>query len=62
MWSLATYTYVEPMIAMNAIDIRGSFKRTVDNADLNESGESVHRLKKAQRVDQYAGTSPCACV
>ena len=50
------------MIAMNAIAIRGSFKRTVDNADLNASGEYVHRLKKAQRVDQYAGTSPCECV
>ena len=50
------------MIAINVIDIRGSFKRTVDNVDLNESGEYGYRLKKTQRVDQYAGISPCDCV
>ena len=50
MWSLATYTDVEPVIAMDATDIRGSSKRIVDNAGLNESREYVNRLKKAQRV------------
>lgn len=34
---------------MNAIDIRGFSKRTVDNIDLNEGGEDIYRLEKAQR-------------
>lgn len=42
-----THTNVEPVIAIDVIDIRGSFKRTVDNADLNESEEYINRLKKA---------------
>ena len=35
------------MIAMDAIDIRGSSKRIADNAGLSESGEYIYRLKKA---------------
>ena len=58
MWSPATHTDVEPVIAIDATEIRGSSKRTADNAGLSESGEYVHRLKKAQRTGQYAGTSP----
>ena len=50
MWSPATHTDVEPVIAMDATDIRGSSKRTADNIGLNESGEYIHRLKKAQRA------------
>ncbi len=46
------------MIAINATDIRGSSKRTVDNAGLNEGGEGIYRLKKAQREGQYTGTYP----
>ena len=42
-----TYTDVEPIIAIDVINIRGSFKRIADNAGLNESEEYIHRLKKA---------------
>ena len=47
MWSPATYTDVKPIIAINVIDIRGSFKYIVDNIGLNESREYINRLKKA---------------
>ena len=55
MWSP---TDVEPVTAMDATDIQGSSKRTADTAGLNEDGEVVHRLEKARRPGQCAGTSP----
>ena len=47
MWSLRSSTDVKLIIAINAIDIRGSFKRIVDSADLNES-EGIYSLEKAR--------------
>ena len=47
---------------MNVIDIRGFFKRIADNIDLNESEEYVYKLKKTQRIDQYADISLCEYV
>lgn len=54
MWSPTSPTDVKPMTAMDAIDIRGSSKRTADGVDLNEGGEGVYGLKKALRADQCA--------
>ncbi len=54
-------TNVEPVIAMDATDIRGSSKRTADSAGLNKGGEGVHRLEKARRAGQCADISPCGC-
>ncbi|KAK3174026.1 hypothetical protein OEA41_001270 [Lepraria neglecta] len=50
MWSLTSPTKAEPVLAIDATDIRDSSKRTADSAGLNESGR-VHRLKKARRAD-----------
>ena len=47
MWSLATYTDVKPIIAIDVTEIRGFSKRIVDNIDLSESREYIYRLKKA---------------
>ena len=45
-------TDAEPETTIGVINIRGSFKRTADSAGLNEIGEGIHRLKKAQREGQ----------
>ena len=38
---------VKPIIAIDATNIRDSFKRIVDNIGLSESREYIYRLKKA---------------
>lgn len=54
MWSSITHTNVELTIVINVIEIRDSFKRIINNVNLSESEEYVHRLKKTQRTNQYA--------
>ena len=44
------------MTAMSATDIRDSSKRTADSAGLNEGREGGHRLEKAWRAGQCAGS------
>ena len=57
-WSPATYTDVEPVIAIDATDTRGFSKRTADNAGLNEGREDLYRLEKGRGEGQCAGTYP----
>ncbi len=45
----------ESMTAAGAADIRDSFKRTADSADLDEGGKDAHRLEKARRAGECVG-------
>ncbi len=46
---------------MNAIDIRDFSKRVANNARLNKSNKSVHRLEKTRRTNRYANINCCKC-
>ena len=59
MWSPTIPIDGERVTAIDPTDIRGSFKRTANNAGLREGGEGVYRLEKARCEGQYAGTSLC---
>ena len=48
MWNLISPTDVEPIIIMNIIDIRRSFKRTANSLGLNEDREGVQGLEKTR--------------
>ena len=50
-------TNIEPIIAIDTTDIRGSSKRIVDSIGLNKGGEGIYKLEKAQRINRYIDIS-----